>query len=136
MIHFMRIQGQFKPMYKSDLERWEKVKENVPYCMRAERDRNNKLHNKLFAVAQEIIDNMPEESPWSNKEAYQLIKCSEIPLGYVEEIVSLDGQVSLIPESISFENWGGEKFEKFYEDVIKYWIDKFGDWVLNIEEGI
>jgi len=136
MIHFMKIQGQFKPMYKSDLERWEKVKENVPYCMRAERDRNHKLHNKLFAVAQEIIDNMPEESPWSNKKAYQLIKASEIPLGYVEEVVSLDGQVSLAPESISFENWDGEKFEKFYEDVIKYWIDKFGDWVLNIEEVI
>ncbi|MCK9282433.1 MAG: hypothetical protein M0P71_17600 [Melioribacteraceae bacterium] len=135
MIHFIKQHGQLKPVYKADLERWEKVKENIVYCMRAERDRNHKHHSKLFAIAQGIIDNLPDDNPWSNKESYQLIKASEIPLGYVEEIISLDGEVSLIPESISFEKWSQEKFEGFYNKVIQYWAEKFGDWVIEIEAG-
>jgi len=135
MIHFVKQSGQFKPMYLADLERWEKVKENTPYIMRAERDKNHKFHNKLFAIAQEIINNLPEDSPWENKTSYQLIKASMIPLGFVEEMVTLEGQVVLIPESISFEKCKQEKFEEIYEKMIAYWVQKFGDWVLNITEN-
>jgi hypothetical protein len=136
MINFMKINGEFKPMYKADLERWEKIKENVSYCMRAERDRNAAHHSKLFSIAKEIIETLPEDDPWENKTPYQLIKASEIPLGYTEIVVSLDGTACLVPESISFENWKQEKFEEFYDKVIKYWAEKFGDWVYRIEEGI
>jgi len=135
MIHFKKIANQFHPVGESDLEKWEKLKQNVVYCMRAKQDRNAKHHRKLFAIAKSITGNLREDHPWSDKEPYQLIKASEIPLGFVNEIIDLDGEVHLIPESIDFENWGQEKFETFYNKVIPYWIEKFGEWVAEIEAG-
>ena len=126
MIHFTKQDGQFKPISKSDLETWEKLKEGKVYAMRYKSDRNYKHHCKLFAIARMIIDNESEESIWNNKTEYSLIKATEIELGYVNEIVRFNGEIDLEPESINFETWGQEKFEKFYTDAINYWSKHFG----------
>ena len=135
MIFFIKTENQFRPVHKSDLDKWNKVKDNVVYCMRAKRDRNFRFHSKLFAIAKMIIDNIPEENPWSNKLPYQLIKASMIPLGFVEEIVSLDGEVSFIPESINFEDCGEDHFQEIYTAMIKYWADHFGYTVEELESN-
>lgn len=135
MIHFMKIQGKFKPLSNSDNDRWNKIKENQIYCMRAKRDRNYMHHKKLFAIARLIIDTLPDGHVWENKQPYQLIKASEIPLGFVEEIIHLDGEVTLVPESINFEMWSQDKFEEFYNKVIKFWAEKFGYSVEDLENN-
>jgi len=137
MIHFVKQSGQFKPMYLADLERWEKVKENTPYIMRAERDRNHRFHSLVFAVSKVVIENLPEDHIWSNKTPYALIKSIEIALGYVEQILTMEGEIILVPESISFEKWGQEKMEEFYNKFLLYISDKFGynpeELLLNAE---
>ena len=135
MIHFVKTENQFRPIYKSDLDKWNKIKENQVYCMRAKRDRNYNHHKKLFAIAKLIIDNIAEGDVWENKQPYQLIKASEISLGFVEEIVHLDGEVTLIPESIDFEHWSQDKFEEFYNKVIPFWAEKFGYSIDDLENN-
>ena len=126
MIHFVKQKDVFKPLSGIDIERWNKIKENVPYCMRAKRDRNYEHHKKLFAIAKNIIDNEPDGSPWENKQPYILIKSTEFELGYVTPIMRMNGKIDMEPESIDFEHWDQEKFEKFYDESLNYWSKHFG----------
>lgn len=135
MIHFIKSQGKFQPIYKSDLEKWEKIKEGVEYTMRYRSNRNSRHHAKLFAIARTIIANESTESIWNNKSEYTLIKSTELELGYVNQIVHFDGEITLEPESISFENWSQERFEEFYDKAIKLWSEKFGYDIEDLENN-
>lgn len=126
MIHFIKQDGKFKPVYKTDIDTWNKIPENKIYAMRYKRDRNAKHHRKLFAIANLIIQNSPEDSMWNNKTAYLLIKSTEMELGYVEEVLHMNGEITFEPQSINFESWGQDEFERFYEDAITYWCSHFG----------
>lgn len=135
MIHFQKIKGKFQPVYSSDHDKWNKVQEGIIYAMRYRSDRNYNHHKKLFAIAETIIENEPELSVWSNKKSHSLIKSTELELGYVNEIIHFDGKVTLEPESISFENWGQEKFQEFYDKAINLWAEKFGYTVEELENN-
>lgn len=126
MIHFIKKQGQFKPVYKSDVDKWNKLKGDTIYCMRYKRDRNYKFHKLLFAVAQTVVDNLPEGHPFENKSAYNLIKAVEIATGYVDEIITMDGEIIMVPQSIDYESWDQEKIEEFYNKFLPYVADHFG----------
>jgi hypothetical protein len=126
MIHFMRQGEKLKPVYKSDIDKWNKLKENTIYCMRYKRDRNYKFHKLLFAVAQTVIDNLPEGHMYENKSAYNLIKAVEIATGYVDEIITMDGEIVMVPQSIDYESWDQEKIEEFYSKFLPYVSEHFG----------
>ncbi len=135
MIHFLKIAGQFKPLYISDLDRWEKVKENTVYCMRAERDRNHKHHSKLFSVANDIILNLPKDDIWHDKTSYALIKASMLQLGYVEPIMKWNGEIEMQVMSLKFEKMDQTLFEEVYKRIIDLWAEKWGDWIYENEAG-
>lgn len=135
MIHFTKLDGQFKPYYKSDLTTWEKLREGIIYTMRYKQDRNARHHRKLFAIAQLIIDNVPEGNPWEDKTPYQLIKATEIPLGYVDETITLSGEIIMMPQSISFEEWPQEIFEEFYNKAVNYWAGHFNYTIEDLENN-
>jgi hypothetical protein len=126
MIHFVKSQGKFQPLSPSDLDKWNKIKESKVYCMRYRSDRNYEHHKKLFAIAQTIIANEPQESLWHEKEPIAFIKSTELILGFVKQIINFNGEITLEPESISFEEWGQERFEEFYNKAIDFWCEKFG----------
>jgi hypothetical protein len=126
MIHFQKKNNEFVPVSKSDIDIWNKVKENVTYCMRFKSDRNYLHHKKLFAIAKTIIDNQPDGSLWENKQPYALIKSSELMLGYTNQIMDMNGKITIEPIGINFEEMSQELFEKLYEDVINYWCSHFG----------
>lgn len=135
MIHFIKKNGQINPLYKSDLERWEKIKENVPYVMRAARDRNSKHHNKLFLVSRNIISNLPDEDIWHDKTEYALIKSSMLQLGYVEPVYKWNGEIEMHVQSLEFEKMDQRVFEELYKRIIDFWATKWGNWVYDIEAG-
>lgn len=126
MIHFQKKNNEFIPVSKSDIDRWNKVKENVTYCMRFKSDRNYLHHKKLFAIAKTIIENQPEDSLWENKQPYALIKSSELMLGYTNQIMDMNGKITIEPIGINFEEMSQELFERLYDDVINYWCSHFG----------
>lgn len=126
MIHFCKQSGQFKPISKSDIDAWNKIKEGKVYCMRYRSDRNAAHHRKLYAIAEIIIANSTEGSVWENKTPYQLIKATEIPLGYVDEVITMSGEITFIPQSTDFEHWPQEIFEEFYDKAVDYWCSHFG----------
>ena len=135
MIHFVKQSNKFQPLSPTDIDKWNKIKEGKVYVMRYRSDRNYEHHKKLFAIAKTIIENLSEDNLWHNKTDYSLIKSTEMELGYVKEIQHFNGEITLEPESINFENWGQEKFEQFYNDAIGYWANHFGYTVEELENN-
>jgi hypothetical protein len=131
----MKHDGRFTPLYNSDKEAYDKLKNNVQYMAKIKQPRNIKHHKLAFALAKCVIVNLPEDSIWSGKEPYALIKAIELQLGYVEPMVKLSGEVLLIPESISFESWGQDKFAEFYSKAVPILAAMINVTVEELEEG-
>lgn len=134
-IFFIKREGQFTPIYNSDSESYNKLKNNVQYCAEIKQPRNPEHHKKLFALSKCVIANLPESSIWQGKEPYALIKAIELQLGYVETMIKLTGEVLLIPESISFESWDQNKFAEFYIKAVPIMASMIGVSVEELEEG-
>ena len=134
-ICLIKQDNQLKPYYQSDMEEFKNLKNNVVYMTEFKQPRNIKHHKLAFALAKCVIANLPESSIWSGKEPYALIKAIELQLGYVETMIKLSGEVLLIPESISFESWGQDKFAEFYSKATPIMAGMIGVTVEELEEG-
>ena len=134
-IFFMKKEERFSPLYNSDSEAYFKLKNNVQYMAEIKQPRNLEHHKKCFALAKCVIANLPESSVWQGKEPYALIKAIELQTGYVETMVKLSGEVLLMPESISFESWGQDKFAAFYNKAVPIMANMIGVTVEELEEG-
>ena len=80
--------------------------------------RNPKFHRLVFAVAQSVVDNAPEGSYWSGKDAYSFIKAVELTHGFTDEMMDCNGEVHLVPRSIAFENMDETEFKKLFDPLI------------------
>lgn len=132
-IALIKKDNQLHPYYKSDIESWGKLKNNVVYLAEFKKPRNPEHHKKIFALANCVITNMSENSIWHNKEPYTLIKAIELELGYVEEKIKLGGEIYLEPESINFENWDQLKFQEFYNRAIPIMAEMIGCTIEDLE---
>ena len=92
--------------------------------------RNPKFHRMIFAIAQNVVDNAPEKSYWSGKDAKHFIKAVELTIGMMEEIMDCNGQVHLQAKSIAYENMDDEEFKTLFDPMITE-----GARVLVITEG-
>ena len=92
--------------------------------------RNAKFHRMVFAVAQSVVDNAPEGSYWSGKDAYSFIKAVELTHGFTDEMMDCNGEVHLSPRSIAFENMDEAEFKKLFDALITE-----AARVLGISEG-
>lgn len=126
-------QGLF-PYYKSDMNDFEKLFNNVVYFIDIKKPRNILHHKKLFAVAKCVIANMPENSVWHNKAPYSLIKAAEMQAGYVDEQIRLDGEVVFIPQSIKFENMDQAEFHILYDKIINIFAVMLNTTVKDLED--
>lgn len=132
-IFFIKRDGHFQPLYNSDQEAYNKLKNNVQYMAEIKQPRNPDHHRKIFALSKCVISNLPESSVWQGKEPYALIKAIELQTGYVETMVKLSGEVLLIPESISFESWDQEKFAEFYKKAVPILAGMIGVTIDELE---
>jgi hypothetical protein len=107
------------PADKQAEEEISKWKVGTSYLMKVDKARCPAFHRLVFAVAQMTCDNAPEGSMWSGKEALSLIKAVELACGMVETLVSLDGEVHMIPLSIAFQNMVEDEFSILYKRLIK-----------------
>ena len=114
------------PYSKHDLDQYEKLKNNVVYMCDIKQANNPEFHRKIFAVADTVCNNLPEGHPLIGCDAYQLIKATEIELGFVNWIIKLNGEKYAEPESISFSNWDNVRREEFYSKALYIWSKMIG----------
>lgn len=96
-----------------------KLKDKTYSCTIKE-SRNPKHHNLVFGLAKFTVDNCHEESVWSGKDPYSIIKAIQLEVGSVEYIQKFDGEIIAIPKSIAFENMDEDEFSHISDALFFY----------------
>ena len=113
------VSGLLAPADAEAAEVVRKWKIGASYSLTYAPARNPKFHRLVFAVAQSVVENAPEGSYWSGKDAYSFIKAVELTHGFTDEMMDCNGEVHLIPRSIAFENMDETEFKKIFDPLIK-----------------
>jgi hypothetical protein len=114
------------PVYLHDIDQFDKLKNNIIYQCDIKQANNPEFHAKVFGIAATVCGNLPENSALHGIDAYQLIKATEIELGYIKWITKLNGEKYPEPESISFDNWDNIKRSEFYSKALPIWSALIG----------
>ena len=88
------------------------------YTLTYQKARSPQHHRLIFAIANAVIDNAPEDSYWNGKDACHFIKSVMLSMGIVDEVMDLNGEVHLIPKSLSFENMDENEFRPIADRVL------------------
>lgn len=118
MIHFQKVHGKFHPIYKSDHEVWESLKENVTYEAKITKVRNKsdiKLFKKYWGLMR-LIYEQTEDTFYDIKNVsdWMKLKCN------LFEIIEQRGEkVFFKPKSIAWENMSADEFEQYWNRFIQ-----------------
>ena len=118
----------FLPVWESDFKYMKKCKYGKPILCTPKKSRNPNHHKLVFAIANCVLDSIPEGHQWSGKPPYDLIKAIQLEEGIVEWKLNLDGSVRAEAKSISFESMNEKEFEPVSDAMFKW-----GARILNIE---
>lgn len=117
--------GYFIPAEDSDMKKCSRIGAGEVVRCKSVDQRNLQFHRKFFAMINLAWDNMPEKYdnhfPTPEHLRKELIKRA----GFYTSYTDLKGNTQYLPESISFESMGQEKFEEVYNrvlDVIIRWL--------------
>ena len=117
----IKVKGEylFKPLYNSDREFINKCKEDKPILVSHRRARNPKHHKLIFAIANCIKANLPEDHFFYYALPIDIIKAIMLDAGIVEYKHNLNGTVRAEPKSIAFENMSEDDFEPVSDIIFK-----------------
>lgn len=119
-LFFIKREGHFQPLYNSDQEAYDKLKNNVQYMAEIKQPRNIEHHRLVFAEANFAIFHSLETSFWKNKDSYFLIKAAMREAGYVEPEYKLNGDIIFKVKSIAFENMAEDEFSELHEKILPF----------------
>ena len=111
-MYLVKLQsGNYSPYDTSDHDESGKV--ITGDVVKATKTRNYQFHKKAFALL-----NLGHQ----NQDKYELFevyrKVITIRAGYYDEAPTKDGEVYYIPKSLSYENMGTDRFDKWFQDVL------------------
>lgn len=122
-LFLIKDNDKLTPVYKSDIEEFKRLKNRQMYSAEIKQSRNPLFHRKIFALANCVISNLPEDNIWHGKDAYSLIKACELQLGFVEQRIKLNGEVYFEPEHLNFSEMDETRFAEFYEKCLPILAD-------------
>jgi Protein of unknown function (DUF1367) len=109
-----------KPAYDSDGETYKKIPLNDILEYEVKIVRNYKFHKKYFALIELVFEN---QERYTNID--HLRKAIQIEAGYYTERASLQGEVIIEADSISFAKMDNVEFDKLYNSCIDVIIKYF-----------
>ena len=108
-----------KPAYDSDGETYKKIPLNDILLYEVKIPRNYNFHKKFFALINLVFENQEQY-----KDIDHLRKAIIIEAGYYTERASLQGEVIIEAESISFAKMDNDEFSTLYSKcmdvIVKY----------------
>jgi hypothetical protein len=126
---------KFIPYYKSDVEEFKRLKNLQIYSAEVKQSRNPLFHKKCFAIANCVLQNLPEDAIWHGKDAHALLKACEIQVGFVLQRIKLNGEVYFEPEPLNFAEMDETRFSEFYEKVLPILAGMIGVTVEELEKN-
>jgi len=131
---FIKQHGKFKPVYRSDHDEWDKLKENVLYIAKISKVRDKsdiKLFKKYWALMRLIHDQSDTFDDPESVSDWMKLKCNLI------EIIEQRGEkVFFKPKSIAWENLPPEQFEMYWNRFVKIACELLGCTEYEIDENL
>lgn len=131
-IYFTRTLNGFTPadeQAKAACKRW-KVGETLR-C-KVVKPRSYANHKRYFALLTLTFDN---QERYENFEIFR--KAVQIAAGHVEQIITLDGEVVLLPKSIAYDSLDEMEFSKVFAETMTVCAKILGDIGLHeLEEEV
>lgn len=91
----------------------------------SEKARNYQHHKKLFVLFKIGFDNWePLESQHAAKNLDQFRRDVMIMSGHCDPVYTIDGNITLVPHSLSYSKMGKEQFEQAYQDCLHVIADR------------
>lgn len=109
---------------KQAVKRW-KIGETLRCSIRKPRDYTN--HKRYFALLNLTYEN---QEKYANFEHFR--KAVQIAAGHVDELITLDGEIVLIPRSIDYTTLDEFEFSKVFGETMTVCAKILGD--LNLHE--
>lgn len=75
------------------------------------RPRSPEHHRWFFALLRLVLDATNARDTWPNEEAF--LQGLKISVGHVDTVVSMDGEITLVPKSINFASMDQDAFARF-----------------------
>ena len=113
----MKEGATLKPMFGGDIRDFSRLKTDS-YMVTVKKARNPHFHRLMFAVLNKTIENVPEDSPFANMDAYQLLKAIQFEIGAVEMVRKMSGEMVMVPKSVAFEAMDEIEFNEVADKVI------------------
>lgn len=109
---------------KEAMRRW-KIGETLRCTVKKPRSYRN--HKRYFALITIVWENLPEQyhARWPSMEVFR--KAVQIAAGHVDEIITLDGEVQLIPRSIAYDSLDEMEFSKVFSETMVVCAKLLGD---------
>lgn len=113
-------QQGLRPLYGSDYDEHQRLKEGDEVVVEVKRARNVKFHKRYWALLRLTIDNMPEEAlgNYHIHTAEDLNRIVKYFLGYAD-LVQVGELQYLQERSIAFDKMSESDFETFYNRAVQ-----------------
>lgn len=110
----------FEPATDSDVETLRRFK--IGDVMRADvvKPRSYQFHKLAFALLTLTFNSQNRYAKFEHFRA-----AVQIAAGHVEELITLDGEVYLVPKSISYEALDQVEFERVFAEMMRVCADEF-----------
>ncbi|MBQ8051660.1 MAG: DUF1367 family protein [Bacteroidaceae bacterium] len=114
------------PLYDSDHDEKQKLREGETVLCRISKPRNYEFHKKFFALVRVTFDNLPERlvQMLGIRSEEDMLDCIKIDLGLFNTIWHGGRQVIRLG-SISFAAMDNIEFEKFYNRSVTLVLNKY-----------
>ena len=126
MITIQRQGSSLTPFAKSDMEKIERLKENVNYEIKVTKIRCPRIHNRFMAMLRAVLYNLPEDIEKQYPTVEAILDELKFQTGHKTEHRTLGGKITYIPNSISFANMDEVEFTKFRDEsrdvIIRYFL--------------
>jgi hypothetical protein len=120
-----------KPAFNSDIESFNKLRENTVYLANLKLPRNILTFKKYWALCRMIADR--SDKMHFREDADKFLK---FKAGHVDYIYTGEKELLLTVKSIAFENMTGEEWDVFYNSVLPHICEELECTEHDIEENI
>jgi len=119
-IALIKTGKHFIPSLSDDNERVKRIPEGTIIEVKFSKRRNGKFHRKCFALLNVIFANQDQYENIDHLREAMLIEG-----GFCKTVITLDGKVNYIPESMSYDQMDDIRFSEVYQKFIDIAIRRF-----------
>jgi hypothetical protein len=123
--------SQLQPVYNSDMDAFNKLKNNTEYMVDIKLPRNLLTFKKYWALCKIVAAGSNKMQTPEDADKFLKFKA-----GHVDYVYTGKGEIVLSVKSIAFENMTGEEWDIYYNSIVPHICEELGCTESEIAENI